>query len=132
MKGPRSQIRDERCCPTWYSVTGRGRTATFTGRGRGGRPVVVLVLLLLLLELLEMVMVINPSVHLIVTKLMVLIVTNMVPVVLVAKLPAVLWRNVVYGLTVRANILNFSDCLGGRGHLEHWNNESQLSTKTVQ
>ena len=56
-------------------------------------------------------------VHLIVTKLMVLIVTNMV-VGIVCKLATVLSRNVVYGLAIRADILNFSDCLGSGGHLE--------------
>ena len=82
-------------------MTGKGGTAPFTGGWRGGGSVVVL----------------EPSVHLIVAKLMVLIVTSMV-VVLICKLPAVLCRNVVYGLAIRANILNFSYCLGGGGHLE--------------
>ena len=56
-------------------------------------------------------------VHLIVTQLMALIVTNMA-VRIVCKLRAVLVRNVVYGLTVRANVLDFSYCLGGGGHLK--------------
>ena len=87
-------------------MAGRGRTASFTWSGRSWGSVVVLILRLLL-----------SAVHLIVTKLMVLIVTNMVLVV-VCKLPAVLSRNVVYGLAIRADILNFSYCLGGGGHLE--------------
>ena len=87
-------------------MTGRGGAAPFTWRGRGGGPVVVLELRVL-----------ESPVHLIVTKLMVLIVTNMV-VWLVCKLATVLSRNVVYGLAIRANILNFSYCLGCGGHLE--------------
>lgn len=99
--------------PTWYSVAGRGRAAPFTGSGRGGGSVVVLILLMLL----QLLLLLLGRVHLIVSKLMVLIVTNMV-VVLVCKLSAVLIRNVVYGLAIRSDILNFSYCLGGGGHLE--------------
>ena len=79
----------------------RGLSVNFFGGWRGGGSVVVL----------------EPSVHLIVAKLMVLIVTNMV-VRFVCKLAPVLSRNVVYGLAVRTNILNLSYCLGGGGHLE--------------
>ena len=87
---------------TWHPVAGRRGGAPLAGRGRCGGPVVVLIL---------------HSVHPIVTQLMVLIVTNMA-VRIVCKLRAVLVRNVVYGLTVRANVLDFSYCLGGGGHLK--------------
>ena len=87
-------------------MAGRGRAASLTGRGRCGGSVVVLILGVL-----------ERPVHLIVTELMVLIVTNMV-VRIICKLAAVLCRNVVYGLTIRSDILNFSYCLGSGGHLE--------------